>query len=125
MSPSEAAEILRVFNAYRRGEAPYPDVAAKKVSEAIDFAVIFLNAAEPSNVRRFRFGSVRYEVSPYKDKYKVVRRGFEVEYTDDKFIYDYCDTELAMTHPTDSEYRKNYFKAKHMAVALFKKQKKQ
>ena len=125
MSPSEAAEILRVFNAYRKGEGPYPEVTAAKVGEAIDFSVIFLNAAEPSRVRRFRFGSVTYEVFPFNGKYKVVRNGWQFAYTEDSFIYDYCDTELARIQPVGSEYRQNYFKAKHMAVALFKKQKKQ
>ena len=124
MSPSEAAELLRQYNEYRRGNAPYPYVSAEKIGLAIDVAISFLQAAEPSNVRRFRFGSVRYEVFPCDGKYKVVRRGFEAAYTDDKFIYDYCDTELARRHPTGSEYRQKYFKAKHMAVALFKQQKK-
>lgn len=125
MSPSEASDILRQYNEYRRGEASYPDVSAEKVGQAIDIAVSFLQAAEPSNVRRFRFGNVRYEVSPHDGGYRVVKNGSLVGYTDDAFIYDYCDTELALRHPAGSEYRKNYFKAKHMAVALFKKQKKQ
>lgn len=124
MSPSEAAEILRQYNAYRRGESPYPYVTAKKVGDAIDLAVSFLDAAVPNDIRRFRFGNVRYEVFPCDGKYKVVRRGFQVAYTDDRFIYDYCDTELARIQPVGSEYRQNYFKAKHMAVALFNKQKK-
>lgn len=123
MSPSEAAEILRQYNAYRRGERAYP-ATAKEVGRAIDLAIKFLNDAEPKGVRRFRFGSVTYEVFPCDGKYKVVRRGFQVAYTDDRFIYDYCDTELARIQPVGSEYRQNYFKAKHMAVALFNKQKK-
>lgn len=125
MSPSEASDILRQYNEYRRGEASYPDVSAEKVGQAIDIAVSFLQAAEPSNVRRFRFGSVRYEVFPYDGKYKVVRRGFEVRFTDDSFIYDYCDTESYIALKHNEEYKKKYFKAKHMAVALFNKQKKQ
>lgn len=124
MSPSEAAGLLRKYNEYRRGEASYPDVSAEEVGWAIDLAISFLQAAVPSDVRRFRFGNVRYEVFPCEDKYKVVRRGFEVAYTDNKFIYDYCDTELARQQPVGSEHMQNYFKAKHMAVALFKKQKK-
>lgn len=125
MSPSEAAEILRVFNAYRKGEGPYPEVTAAKVGEAIDFAVIFLNAAEPSRVRRFRFGSVTYEVFPFNGKYKVVRNGWQFAYTEDSFIYDYCDTEIFIALKHKKDYKENYFKAKHMAIALFKKQKKQ
>lgn len=122
MSPREAADILRRFNAYRRGDAPYPETTAQKVGEAIDFAVTFLNAAEPSTVRRFRFGSVTYEVFPINGRYKIVKNNWLAAYTEDSFIYDYCDTELFIANKNDKEYKEKYFKAKHMAVALFKKQ---
>ena len=124
MSPSEAARILREYNAYRKGSAPYPEVTAKKVGEAIDFAVAFLFAAEPSDTRHFRFGSVTYDVYPLEKGYKIVRNGWQVAYTDDSFIYDYCDTDSYVALKHNEEYKQKYFKAKHMAVALFKKQKK-
>lgn len=123
ISPSEAAELLREYNSWRRGDVPYPSTA-KKVGEAIDLAISFLQAAEPSKVRRFRFGSVRYEVFPYNNGYKVVKNGWQSAVVEDSFIYDYCDTELARFSKNE-QHKQNYFKAKHMAVALFKKQKKQ
>ncbi len=124
MNTSEAAEVLRQYNEYRRGEAPYP-ATAKEVGEAIDLAVAFINAAIPKNVRRFRFGSVTYDVFPFEDKFKVVKNGWQTAFTDDSFIYDYCDAEQARILRNSESYRQNYIKAKHMAVALFNKQKKQ
>lgn len=123
MSPSEAAELLRQYNKWRRGEIAYP-ATAKKVGQPIDIAINFLNAAEPKEIRRFHFGSVTYEVFPHENGFKVVRNGWQSAFTEDSFIYDYCDTESFIALKHNNDYKQKYLKAKHMAVSLFKKQKK-
>ncbi len=78
----------------------------------------------------FRFGSTRYLVSPShpkdKCKYRIMRIsysfGTQVRYTDDDFIYDFCDEQEAAILRKNSNYISKHIQAKHKAVALFKKQ---
>jgi hypothetical protein len=48
--------------------------------------------------------------------------GTQVRYTDDDFIYDFCDEQEAAILRKNSNYISKHIQAKHKAVALFKKQ---
>lgn len=76
-------------------------------------------------MKTFHFGKVNYSVTVCNDvrgRYKVERkdyRGKQVAFTNESFIYDYCDE--FEDEGSTKEYHEKFKLAKKLAIRLFKK----